>query len=205
MDDWCDILTCSTCSGKGIVLVCVDDVCRGRGECIHGDGMGFCPDCGGDGWIERRWPEVKAGDIFQEDADALVNPVNCVGVAGRGLAREFRERYAENHMTYRDACLRGEVQPGRMLVHETGQDSPRFIVNFPTKRHWRDGSSLEDIELGLKALQQEVMWRGIRTLAVPALGCGLGELRWAEALPLMTAALSGFWDVRVVILQPKGS
>ncbi len=205
MDDWCDILTCSTCSGKGIVLVCVDDVCRGRGECIHGDGMGFCPDCGGDGWIERRWPEVKAGNIFQEDADALVNPVNCVGIMGRGLALQFRRRFPWNFEAYADTCALGKVRPGEMFVWETGLETPRWIVNFPTKRHWRDRSSLENIELGLKALRQEVMRRGIRSLAVPALGCGLGELRWAEVLPLMTAALSGFWDVRVVILQPKRS
>ena len=94
-------------------------------------------------------------------------------------------------------------KPGRVLVHETGQDSPRFIVNFPTKRHWRQPSRLEDIDLGLKALGEEIGRRGMRSIAVPALGCGLGELRWAEVFPLMSAALSGFWDVRVLLFKPS--
>ena len=82
--------------------------------------------------------QFKTGDILTEDAQALVNTVNCVGVMGRGIALQFRKAFLENFEAYAEACKCGEVRPGRMFVFETGQlTNPRYIINFPTKRHWR--------------------------------------------------------------------
>ena len=86
------------------------------------------------------------GDILAEDAEALVNTVNCVGVMGRGIALQFKKAFPENFRVYADACARGAVQPGHMFVFETRQlTNPRYIINFPTKRHWRGNSRIEDI------------------------------------------------------------
>ena len=124
----------------------------------------------------------KSGDLLSEDAEALVNPVNCVGVMGRGVALQFKRAWPENFDVYAAACRRHEVQPGRMFVFENGgKAGPRYIVNFPTKRHWRDKSMIEDIEAGLSALVVEVRRRGIRSIAIPALGAGLGGLDWPRS------------------------
>jgi O-acetyl-ADP-ribose deacetylase (regulator of RNase III) len=119
--------------------------------------------------------EFKTGDILQTDAEALVNTVNCVGIMGRGIALQFKQAFPDNFKAYEAACARKEAQPGRMLVFETGfLANPKYIVNFPTKRHWRGKSRIEDIEAGLKALVDEIRKRGIRSIAVPPLGSGLG-------------------------------
>ena len=153
---------------------------------------------------ERRRPEYRTGDIFAESwrVEALVNPVNCVGVAGRGLALRFKQLYPENFRAYAAACKRRELRPGRMFVFETGVDYPRYILNFPTKRHWRDPSRLEDIRVGLVALVEEVRGRGIRSIAVPALGCGLGGLEWEEVHPLLETALAQVEHVKAVVFRP---
>ena len=90
--------------------------------------------------------EHKTGDIFAEDVEALVNSVNCVGIMGRGIALQFKKAFPKNFKAYADACKLNEVQPGRMFVFETGElANPRYIINFPTKRHWRGKSRMEDI------------------------------------------------------------
>lgn len=123
--------------------------------------------------------ELTRGDILEADVEAVVNTVNCVGVMGKGLALRFKQVFPENYEAYREACEAGEVRPGRMIVSVTGRErNPRYVVNFPTKRHWRDGSRLEDIESGLRALVEEIGRLGIRSIAIPALGCGLGGLEW---------------------------
>ena len=123
--------------------------------------------------------EYKTGDILREDAEALVNAVNCVGVMGRGIALQFKRAFPENFKAYAARCRRGEMQPGRVFVFETGRvRPPRYIVNFPTKRHWRESSRIEDIESGLASLVAEIRARSIRSVAVPALGSGLGGLHW---------------------------
>lgn len=148
--------------------------------------------------------EFKTGDILAEDAEALVNTVNCVGVMGRGVALKFKEAFPENFKAYALACLRGEVQPGRMFVFETGQiTNPRYIINFPTKRHWRGNARIEDIAQGLEALVAEVRQRGIRSLAIPPLGAGLGGLDWAVVRPLIEQALLPLADVRIVVFEPR--
>ncbi len=107
--------------------------------------------------------EYKTGDIFAEQAEALVNTVNCVGVMGRGVALQFKRAFPENFKAYADKCKRNEMQPGHVFVFETGEIiPPRYIINFPTKRHWRGKSRIEDIESGLVSLAKEIRSHGIR-------------------------------------------
>jgi len=143
------------------------------------------------------------GDILAEDAEALVNTVNCVGVMGRGIALQFKNAFPANFHAYKAACRRGEVQPGRMFVFETGwRANPRLIVNFPTKRHWRATSRIEDIESGLKALRELVRERGIRSIAVPPLGSGLGGLDWNSVRPRIEETLRGIDNLQAVVFEP---
>jgi len=150
--------------------------------------------------------EYKAGDILAEDAEALVNTVNCVGVMGRGIALQFKNEFPENFREYARACKREEVRPGCMFVVETHKlASPRYIVNFPTKRHWRGKSLMEDIDAGLIDLQRVIREKAIRSIAIPPLGSGLGGLDWKQVRPRIEEALRNFDDVRVVIIEPDGS
>ena len=150
--------------------------------------------------------EYKTGDMFTEDAEALVNSVNCVGIMGRGIALQFKRAFPDNFNAYADACKRDEVQPGRMFIFETGRlDNPRYVINFPTKRHWRGKSRIEDIEAGLRALAQEIKERNIRSIALPPLGSGLGGLEWSSVRPRIEAVLQGLDDLRVVIFEPGGA
>lgn len=147
--------------------------------------------------------ELKTGDLFKAGTDAIVNTVNCVGIMGRGVALQFKKAYPANFRAYEVACKLGEVQPGRMFVFETGKFSPRFIINFPTKRHWRGKSRIEDIESGLKALANEIQVRGIRSIALPPLGSGLGGLNWNDVLPRIKRALEDIPDLEVIIFEPN--
>ena len=150
--------------------------------------------------------QFKHGDILQADAEALVNTVNCVGVMGRGIALQFRKAFPENFKVYKAACARKELEPGRMLVHNLSRlVNPRYIINFPTKRHWKGKSRLEDIEAGLAALVGEVSKRGIRSVALPPLGCGLGGLDWKDVRPRIERALRKLPDVQVLLFEPKGA
>ena len=149
--------------------------------------------------------EYKTGNILREDAEALVNAVNCVGVMGRGIALQFKRVFPENFKTYAARCRRGEMQPGRVFVFETGRARPpRYVVNFPTKRHWRESSRIEDIESGLASLAEEIRARSIRSVAVPALGSGLGGLHWPAVRRRMQAALEKLPEVKIVIFEPGG-
>lgn len=148
--------------------------------------------------------EFKTGDILAEDAEALVNTVNCVGIMGRGVALRFKRAFPENFKAYERACKQGQVEPGRMFVFDTGRlTHPRYIINFPTKRHWRGKSRSEDIEAGLDALVAEIRRRGIRSIAIPPLGAGLGGLPWAEVRPRIERAFLALPDVRAVVFEPQ--
>jgi O-acetyl-ADP-ribose deacetylase (regulator of RNase III) len=150
--------------------------------------------------------EYRTGDVLQADAEALVNTVNCVGIMGRGVALQFKNAYPENFRRYEAACKREEVQPGRMFVFETGQlTNPKYIINFPTKRHWRGKSRIEDIESGLRALVKEMRERCIRSIALPPLGSGLGGLDWRVVRPGIEAALGQLDDVRVIVFEPHAA
>ena len=149
--------------------------------------------------------EDAQGDLLQADAEALVNAVNAVGHMGKGIALQFRRAFPENFTAYVRAVKGGEVRPGRMLVVPTGfLTGPRYIVNFPTKRHWRGPSRFEDIEAGLQALVDEIRRLGIRSIAVPALGCGNGGLDWREVRPRIVSALGALPGLRVLLFAPRG-
>ena len=146
------------------------------------------------------------GDILEASAEALVNTVNCVGVMGRGIALQFKQAFPDNFREYVAACRRGKVKPGRMGVFETGgAGGLRYIVNFPTKRHWRGKSRIEDIDAGLKALVAEVQARGIRSIAIPPLGSGLGGLNWSDVRPLIERAFADLPEVEVLLFDPADS
>ena len=150
--------------------------------------------------------ELRTGDILKADAEAIVNTVNCVGIMGRGIALQFKKAFPANFRAYALACDEGEVQPGRMFVYDTGAfTNPRYIINFPTKRHWKGKSRIEDIDSGLIALAQEVRARGIKSIAIPPLGAGLGGLDWNDVRPRIEAALGDVPDLDVLIYQPNGA
>ena len=142
-----------------------------------------------------------AGDIFAQAADILVNPVNCAGVMGRGLALQFRRRYPAVFAEYGRACRGGALRPGRVFLAATGEDRPRAIAHFPTKRHWRDPSRIEDIDSGLRHLAATVERLGVPSMAVPPLGCGLGGLDWDAVRPLLAAHLERL-DCTVIVVRP---
>jgi O-acetyl-ADP-ribose deacetylase (regulator of RNase III) len=146
--------------------------------------------------------EIAHGDLLLADAEALVNTVNCVGIMGRGIALQFRKAFPENFAVYRALCSRGGLQPGRMMVHDLERVlNPRYVINFPSKRHWKDKSRLEDIDAGLAALVEEVRKRDIRSIAIPPLGCGLGGLDWSVVRPRIEATFRDL-DVRVLLFVP---
>ena len=147
-----------------------------------------------------------SGNILDAEVEALVNTVNCVGIMGRGIALQFKHAFPENFRAYGAACQRKAVEPGRMFVFDTGELMlPRYIINFPTKRHWRGKSRMEDIDSGLVALVEEIRTRGIRTIAVPALGSGLGGLDWSEVRPRIEDALHDLPGVEVLVYEPGGA
>ena len=144
------------------------------------------------------------GDIFAQEAEALVNPVNCVGVMGKGLALEFKKRFPPNFQAYQAACRKGEIRPGTLLVHDSGGKNPRYIVNVPTKRHWRDRSILTDVDAGLQALAQWLEENKTGSAALPALGCGLGGLPW-PAVRELTLRRLGDLEAEIIVLEPPGT
>lgn len=143
--------------------------------------------------------EIGSGDLIASEAEALVNPVNCAGVMGKGLSFAFKTRFPKAFIGYAKACKDGEVMPGRIFVFDTGD---RRILHFPTKRSFRDVSRIEDIDSGLVALVSEIESRGIRSIAVPAIGCGEGELDWDVVRPRIEAALLPLDGLRVVLYEP---
>lgn len=148
----------------------------------------------------------KTGDILKTDVEALVNTVNCVGVMGRGIALQFRKAFPDNYKQYKAACERNEVKPGEMFIYERkNMFNPHYIINFPTKRHWRSKSRMEDIATGLDALVQNIKKLNIKSIAVPPLGCGLGELNWEEVSPMIERAFEKLPEVNVVLFEPGGA
>ena len=150
--------------------------------------------------------QIVHGDLLGADTEALVNTVNCVGVMGRGIALQFKKKFEENFKVYKQTCDAGLLRPGMMLVHDYGcLFNPRYIINFPTKDHWRSNSKLEDIESGLAALVDEIRKRRIKSIAIPPLGCELGGMDWNQVRPRIEAALQEFTDVQILLYEPVGS
>lgn len=143
------------------------------------------------------------GDILQADVDAVINTVNTVGVMGKGLALQFKRRYPENFKQYKRACDSGIVQIGSMFVTETYElRGPRYVINFPTKKHWRADSRLDYIRAGLADLIRVIEDLKIRSIAVPPLGAGNGGLNWAEVRTLVDQALADLPGVEIQVFEP---
>jgi O-acetyl-ADP-ribose deacetylase (regulator of RNase III) len=150
--------------------------------------------------------ELTQGDILKADAEALVNTVNCVGIMGRGIALQFRKAFPENFKAYETACKAHQVQPGKMFIYDLNRlYNPRFIINFPTKRHWKGKSCIEDIKSGLADLISVIQRQQIRSVAIPPLGCGLGGLNWEEVRPLIIEAFQSVPEVAVLLFEPAGA
>ncbi|MFP8903662.1 macro domain-containing protein [Streptomyces atacamensis] len=142
----------------------------------------------------------SGGDLLNDDAQALVNPVNTVGVMGKGLALQFKRAFPEVFDAYAKACAAGEVRPGRVFPVSPGEG--RWVLNFPTKRHWRGKSRLHDIETGLDDLVRLAGELELTSIAVPPLGCGHGGLPWAQVRSLITGKLGGLpAEVRLYVPQ----
>lgn len=150
--------------------------------------------------------ENTQDNLLAADAEALVNTVNCVGYMGKGIALQFKQAFPANFKAYEKACRAHEVKPGRMFIFETGSMvNPQYIINFPTKRHWRGKSRIEDIESGLGALIADVKRLGIRSIALPPLGSGLGGLDWNVVRPMIEEAFAALPEVRVLLYSPQGA
>jgi O-acetyl-ADP-ribose deacetylase (regulator of RNase III) len=146
------------------------------------------------------------GNLLHAEADAVVNTVNTVGVMGKGIALAFKDTYPENFHAYEAACRAGEVRVGCMFVTENHSlHGPRWIINFPTKQHWRNPSKLEWIRTGLADLRRVALDLGIRSLAVPPLGCGHGGLAWDDVRPLIEAALGDLSAIEVQAFEPTSA
>lgn len=150
--------------------------------------------------------KLVTGNLLEADAEALVNTVNTVGIMGKGVALQFRQAFPKNYEEYRRACQHNEVRPGKMFVVSSGRMvNPKYIINFPTKRHWKGKSRMEDIDRGLEDLVRVIKELGIHTIAIPPLGCGSGGLKWSDVRPRIEAALKEVPEVEVLLYEPAGA
>jgi O-acetyl-ADP-ribose deacetylase (regulator of RNase III) len=144
-----------------------------------------------------------SGNLFESGAEALVNTVNTVGVMGKGIALMFKEAFPENFKAYDLACKRDEVVVGKVFVtRRSDMLGPQWIINFPTKKHWRYPSKIEWIEEGLKDLKRVIVENGVRSIALPPLGAGNGGLDWGLVRPRIEAALGDLQDVEIIVYEP---
>ena len=145
----------------------------------------------------------RTGNLLAAQTEAMVNTVNTVGIMGKGIALMFKEHFPENFRVYQEACKANSFSVGRMLVtDQTRLDGPKWIINFPTKEHWRQPSKMEWIEEGLKDLKRVIVEKGIRSIALPPLGSGNGGLGWPEVKKRIIGALSDLKDVDVIVFEP---
>jgi O-acetyl-ADP-ribose deacetylase (regulator of RNase III) len=149
---------------------------------------------------------LKSGDLLKDGSEAIVNTVNCVGVMGKGIALQFKQRWPQNFKAYADACKRHLIKPGKIFIHDMGHwAEPRYIINFPTKMHWRGGSKIEYIESGLRDLIAQMERLGIKSVALPPLGCGNGGLEWSKVQRVIFDAFKTHPDIKVSLFEPKGA
>ena len=147
--------------------------------------------------------ELVQGNLLEADVEALVNPVNTVDVMGKGLALAFKQLFPETFQPYRQTCQTGVLQIGSVFsVTVNESNNPRFVIHALTKVHFRQRSSLEIVARGLEALVAEVTRLEILSMAVPALGCGLGGLRWTDVLRLIQSAFLPLPAVQVLVFEP---
>jgi O-acetyl-ADP-ribose deacetylase (regulator of RNase III) len=147
--------------------------------------------------------EFTHGNLLEAKVDALVNTVNTVGIMGKGVALMFKEAFPKNFKDYEAACKRKELKVGHMFVTELDAFiGPKWIINFPTKEHWRGDSKMEWIEAGLEDLKRVIVEKKIQSVAIPPLGSGNGGLNWDEVRPKIEAALGSLSNVTVIVYEP---
>ena len=151
--------------------------------------------------------ELTKGNLLEAPAEALVNTVNTAGIMGKGIALQFKQAYPQMFRAYERDCKAGEVKLGKVQVFDLGGlvGGPRWIINFPTKGHWRAGSRMADIETGLRDLIATIKRLRIRSIAVPPLGCGNGGLDWDEVRPRIESAFEELPEIRVLMFAPAGA
>lgn len=149
---------------------------------------------------------VQGNLLEQNDIDAIVNTVNCVGVMGKGIALQFKKKWPANFKAYADACKASQVKPGHMFIYHAGAlATPKYVVNFPTKDHWRGKSRIEFIQDGLVDLVEQIKALRISSIAIPPLGCGNGGLDWQQVKPLIEQAFTAIPEVEVRLFEPSGA
>jgi len=150
--------------------------------------------------------KLQEGDMFATEAEALVNTVNTVGVMGKGVALQAKRTFPDNYKAYAKACEGGELEVGKVFVFDRATlENPRYIVNFPTKRHWRGRSKIEYVRTGLEDLARQIRDFDIRSIAVPPLGCGYGGLDWGDVRPLIEETADRLPDVEFLVYAPQES
>lgn len=151
--------------------------------------------------------KITHGNLLNAKAEALVNTVNTEGVMGKGIAAQFKRAYPSMFEKYAADCEAGRVTIGKMHVVDLGGlvGGPRWIINFPTKKHWRAKSKIGDIKAGLVDLVETARKLGIKSIAIPPLGCGYGGLSWQEVRPLIEAAMSKLPETETLIFPPEGA
>ena len=143
------------------------------------------------------------GNLLEARAQALVNTVNTVGVMGKGIALMFKERFDDNYRQYSAACKAGQVNTGHMFITQLSElDGPRWIVNFPTKQHWRSPSKLEWVTEGLQDLRTFLVDNKVKSIAIPPLGAGNGGLDWELVKPEIERALGDLNDIEITVFEP---
>ena len=152
--------------------------------------------------------DFKRGNLFEAEVEALVNTVNTVGVMGKGIALQFSRSFPEIMQPYKEACKSGTLTVGTVqtvpLPLLQGMTGPKYVINFPTKKHWKGDSKIEFVESGLKALREEIERLHIKSIAIPPLGCGLGGLNWNTVRREIEKALGDISDVQILVFEPTG-
>lgn len=145
----------------------------------------------------------RTGNILNANTEAIVNTVNTVGVMGKGIALQFKREFPDNFKAYKAAVEQGEVQTGKVFIHSHSLiENPRYIINFPTKQHWRNASKISWIDEGLQDLRKRIPELGIKSIAIPPLGCGQGGLNWSLVKPLIISSLKDL-DIEIVLYEPS--
>jgi O-acetyl-ADP-ribose deacetylase (regulator of RNase III) len=144
------------------------------------------------------------GNLLQANVEALVNTVNTVGVMGKGIALQFKEKFSENYKLYKKAADAKQLNTGKMFIVPTGRmDGIKWIINFPTKKHWRYPSKIEFITDGLDDMLNVIAEKNIKSIALPPLGCGNGGLEWEIVKPIIEQKLSRLPDVEFIVFEPS--
>ena len=148
----------------------------------------------------------KTGNILHDQADAIINTVNTVGVMGKGLALQFKKAFPDNYKAYKKACDSKSLMTGQVLpVSLNSLSAPYYIINFPTKAHWKANSKLEYIEQGLESLKVEVKRLKLKSIAIPALGSGLGGLQWQDVNQLIQTSLAELPEIEWRVYAPQSA